>query len=430
MRTATRDYTYRLVDIVWSIFIVIGITMGAVYLPLRLIRNIDQSIFSTVVATIVTASFMLDVVYNILVTMRQSHADRGDRYTALKNYARRRLTIDLIAALPLTLLFAISPQLILIRLIKMVRLRDIFTWWQRTTIQYSSLLRLIFLFYWMVMAAHWVACGWISIHGAPMGVPFKDYYIRSLYWAVTTLSTVGYGDVTPKSNMEIMYATGVMALGVVMYGYVIGNIANLLRNLDLSRQRYYEHAEKVRSFMKSQKIPHPLQRRIGDYYAYYWERQLGYDESVILSDLPQSLRTEVSIFLRRDIIQKAPIFCKTDTAFIQDLAQQLRSELFTPGDEVFRIGEEGDKMYFVSHGRLEVINAQGRIVAILEEGDLFGEIALLLQQPRSATVRAIDYCDVYVLDKIGFNAALERHPRFGETLRVLALERRQSENVE
>jgi voltage-gated potassium channel len=182
--------------------------------------------------------------------------------------------------------------------------------------------------------------------------------------------------------------------------------------------------------MKSRKIPVPLQRRIGEYFAYYWERQLGYDESVILSDLPQSLRAEVSIFLRRDIIQKAPIFCKTDTEFIQDLAQQLRSELFTPGDEVFRIGEEADKMYFVSHGRLEVINAEGRTVAILEEGDLFGEIALLLQKPRSATVRAIDYCDVYVLEKTAFNAALTRHPRFGQTLRVLALERRQIDEGE
>jgi hypothetical protein len=425
MLTATRDYAYRIIDVLWSICIVIGITMGAIYLPLRLIRNIDQSIFSTVIATTVTTCFMLDIVYNVLVTLRQSHSDRGDRFASLKNYVRRRLVIDLIAALPLTLLNSIAPQLILIRLIKLVRLRDIFIWWQRTNIQHSSFLRLAFLFYWMVMAAHWAACGWISIHGAPAGVAFQDYYIRSLYWAVTTLSTVGYGDVTPKSNREILYATAIMGMGVVMYGYVIGNIANLLRNLDLSRQRYYEEAEKVRSFMKTRKIPRPLQRRMSNYYAYHWERQLGYDESIILADLPASLRAEVSLFLRRDIIDKAPIFCKTDTAFTQDLAQQLHSELFTPGDEVFRIGEEGKKMYFVSHGRLEVVNARGRVVAILEEGDLFGEIALLLQQPRSATVRAVDYCDVYVLDKVGFNTALSRHPRFGETLRTLALKRRE-----
>lgn len=105
-----------------------------------------------------------------------------------------------------------------------------------------------------------------------MGTPFRDYYIRSLYWAVTTLSTVGYGDVTPKSNAEILYATLIMGLGVVMYGYVIGNIANLLRNMDLSRQRYYEHTNMVQSFLHTRRIPKPLQRRIGEYYAYFWER--------------------------------------------------------------------------------------------------------------------------------------------------------------
>ncbi|TAE22729.1 MAG: hypothetical protein EAZ92_15505 [Candidatus Kapaibacterium sp.] len=430
MRTANRDTAYRIADTAWSLCIVVGITMGAVYIPLRLVRNIDQSIFSYTIAMTVTLVFMLDVAYNVWVTLRSHAHDEVNRFAALKSYARRRLWIDVIAALPLTMLHGIDPHLILFRLIKMVRLRDIFLWWQRATIRYSTHLRLIFLLYWMVMTAHWCACGWISIHGAPTGVPFRDYYIRSFYWAVTTLSTVGYGDVTPKSNMEVLYATGVMGLGVIMYGYVIGNIANILRNLDMNRQRYYEHTELVRSFMSSRKIPKPLQRRIGEYYAYFWERQLGHDESHILSDLPPSLRTEVSIFLRRDIIQKAPIFCKTDTAFIQDLAQQLRSALFPPGDVVFRYGEEGDKMYFVAHGRLEVVNRHEEVVAILEEGDIFGEVALLLQQPRSATVRAVEYCDVYVLDNNAFQAALMRHPRFGEKLRLLALERQERADKE
>lgn len=82
-------------------------------------------------------------------------------------------------------------------------------------------------------------------------------------------------------------------------------------------------------------------------------------------------------------------------------------------------------MYFVSHGRLEVVDAENEVVAVLQEGDVFGETALLLQQPRSATVRSLEYSDVYELDKDSFNAALMRHPQFGEKLRRLALERRE-----
>jgi hypothetical protein len=299
MKTSARHRFYQWFDVIWSLLLVFGITMAAIYLPLRLIRNIDQSIFSYTIATAVTVLFMLDIAYNIWVTLR-THNVANDRYVGLRMYLRKRFVIDLIAAIPLTLLANIAPPLVIMRLIKLVRLRDMMMRWQYAILEHLSALRLAFLVYWMVIVAHWAACGWISIHGAPANVAFRDYYIRSLYWAVTTLSTVGYGDVTPKTNTEIMYATAIMATGVILYGYVIGNIANILRNLDLSRQRYYEHAEKVRSFMKTRQLPVPLQRRLGEYYAYYWERQFGYDETQILASLPPGLRAEVSIFLRRD----------------------------------------------------------------------------------------------------------------------------------
>lgn len=114
MRTATRDAAYRVLDIVWSLIIVVGITMGAVYIPLRLVRNIDQSIFSYTIAMSVTIVFMLDIAYNVWVTLREHRTDGANRYVALKNYTRKRLWIDLIAAIPLTILGNILPQLLFI----------------------------------------------------------------------------------------------------------------------------------------------------------------------------------------------------------------------------------------------------------------------------------------------------------------------------
>jgi Cyclic nucleotide-binding domain/Ion channel len=421
MKKVTLEYW---LDIIWSIIVIVAITSVAMYLPLHLVRNIDRNLFSDTRTAIVSVIFIADIVYNVYVATRQSTIARQQRRreneTALERYIRRRLGIDIIAALPFSFLVGDHSWVIVFQLLKMVRVSDIFTRWSQLLLNYVIRLRLFFLIYWMAMVAHWVACGWILIHGAPRGVPFGDYYLKSLYWAITTLSTVGYGDITPKTNIEIGYAIAVMVLGVISFGYVIGNIANLLASFDTNRERYYEQAKRVQAFLKVRRIPSALQKHIADYYRYYWERQSGYDESSILQELPPGLRGKVSMFLRRDIIEKASIFADMPEEFIHDMAQHLRSELYTPGDALFKVGEIGDKMYFVSHGTLEVLDANSENIAVLGEGDLFGEIALLLGRTRTATVRALDYCDVYVLDAAAFNTLLATHPDFGERIKEIS----------
>lgn len=149
------------------------------------------------------------------------------------------------------------------------------------------------ILFWLGLIAHWIACGWLALRGLPPEFDKSTHYIRAIYWCITTLATVGYGDITPTTNPQMVYAIAVMILGAGVYGYTIANVSSILANIDPAKVRYREILEKLSAFMRYRNIPPHLQERILDYNAYLWEKRLGYDESAAIAGLPPSLRAEV-----------------------------------------------------------------------------------------------------------------------------------------
>jgi CRP-like cAMP-binding protein len=77
-------------------------------------------------------------------------------------------------------------------------------------------------------------------------------------------------------------------------------------------------------------------------------------------------------------------------------------------------------MYLISRGEIEVLDASGKVVATLGEGDFFGEISLLTSDPRRATIRAKSYCDLFMLDKNDFAHVLRDRPQFMKSIQDTA----------
>ena len=137
-------------------------------------------------------------------------------------------------------------------------------------------------------------------------------------------------------------------------------------------------------------------------------------------------QSDVLLFLNGDIIEKVPWFQGAGEELIRAVALEMRPVIFTPGDFVMRAGEPGREMYFISRGTIEIISPDGaKVYATLTAGDFFGEMALLLNQPRVAAARAVDYCDLYMLEKETFERILARFPDFAAHLEEVAGKRRQ-----
>jgi voltage-gated potassium channel len=122
------------------------------------------------------------------------------------------------------------------------------------------------------------------------------------------------------------------------------------------------------------------------------------------------------------MVARVPLFARLDAAAIADLVAMLRARTVPAGATIIRKGERGDAMYLIASGRVEVESANGKVR--LEEGDFFGEIALLSREPRSATVMALRPTDLLVLDADDFMRLVDRLPDVGAKVDAVAKERR------
>ena len=94
-----------------------------------------------------------------------------------------------------------------------------------------------------------------------------------------------------------------------------------------------------------------------------------------------------------------------------------------PGDTLMMQGEHGDRMFFLSSGKVEVVDQHDNVLHNGKPGDVFGELALLSDDPRAASVIAAGYCELQVLLKQDFEIVLENWPQLRPRMLELAAER-------
>lgn len=107
-----------------------------------------------------------------------------------------------------------------------------------------------------------------------------------------------------------------------------------------------------------------------------------------------------------DFLKDVPILKVLSNTERSKLADALSSEIFHKGDQIVKEGQQGENFYFIESGNCNVIKEGEGVVAKLGKGDYFGELALLNDKPRAATVEAVDNVIVATLGKSGFSRLL------------------------
>ena len=408
-------------DFIWLAIVFWSIIFTAFEAPFSFIFDTKIQTWQLYADGIFSVIFITDFILNIKSIRQNLKNERRnlDKAGKLSYYA-----IDLLACIPSDLIFYFlgmhytSPLIKLIRLIRLVRIAKIVSMLNKFAIM-PQYLKMKLMVVGTLVLIHWIACAWIVVN--PMNEPDNiTYYIKSMYWTITTLTTIGYGDIVPHTNGARLFTMIIMLSGVAFYGLVIGNIANMFAENARHKDKSREKLNDLIAFMKHYHVPARLQDSTINYYRHLDSKRLSENDAQIIAGLPNALKTELQTYMNMKLIRNVPVFKDCEQACLKEVAKALIQESYAPGEVIIQIGAEADEMYIIGHGSVEVILKDGNPVATLYEGQIFGEQALVSEGTRNANVRAQIYCDIYKLEKTDFWRIANKHPSLLEGIEKIS----------
>ncbi|XP_047193677.1 potassium voltage-gated channel subfamily H member 5 isoform X1 [Scophthalmus maximus] len=444
----------------WDWVILILTFYTAIMVPYNVsFKTKQNNIVWLVLDSVVDVIFLVDIVLNFHTTFVGPGGEViSDPKLIRMNYLKTWFVIDLLSCLPYDIINAfenvdegISSLFSSLKVIRLLRLGRVARKLDHYLEYGAAVLVLLVCVFGLV--AHWLACIWYSIGdyevideatntiktdswlyqlainiGSPYrynasgsgqweGGPGKDsLYITSLYFTMTSLTTIGFGNIAPTTDGEKIFSVAMMMVGSLLYATIFGNVTTIFQQMYANTNRYHEMLNNVRDFLKLYQVPKGLSERVMDYIVSTWSMSKGIDTEKVLSICPKDMRADICVHLNRKVFNEHPAFRLASDGCLRSLAVEFQTTHCAPGDLIFHAGESVDTLCFVVSGSLEVIQ-DDEVIAILGKGDVFGDVFWkeTTLAHACANVRALTYCDLHVIKREALLKVLEFYTAFANS---------------
>lgn len=354
-----------------------------------------------------------------------------NRCKIAKNYLKHNFFLDLLASFPFTLtdltskgysyILRIVRLRALSKLLKLSRLFKMFTQGHNSLLKElqvylcisHSFARLIKLLGILIICIHLAACMWHWIAGfdnfgpgtwvfetGNTNSPIYRRYIISLYWALTTLSTIGYGEIHPYSDNEKIVAIVWMSFALFVLSFSISSLSSMLSQIDYKKTVLRNKMTFIDEFSKevklSKKVKKELQQKLLDNidrFNYSYNDRMG-----LVSQFPKELKLEIAYTMHKGHASRLEAFAYEDDNLLLEILPLLQHLSLQGLQTIYSTGECSTKIYFIIRGRVNFLLAnETSVFQVYGDGGYFGDIEFMLNTPRMNTAVSATECVLLIM---------------------------------
>jgi len=175
-------------------------------------------------------------------------------------------------------------------------------------------------------------------------------YLASFYFCMTTMTSVGYGDISPQSDRERYFCILLEGVGCVIYALIVAILTTVVMSSDANARAMSERLDAISSYVKARGFEPTLARRLRLYFRHFYSQKMAIDEQQILRDLSTTLRMEVSSFLVSELMGQVSLFRLLSPVHWARILPLLRPCRFSANEIICRQGEYSSEMFIVLAG--------------------------------------------------------------------------------
>ncbi|KAG2715224.1 hypothetical protein I3760_03G067200 [Carya illinoinensis] len=423
----------------WTKFILVWALYSSFFTPMEFgfFRGLRDDLF--ILDIVGQMAFLVDIVLQFFVAYRDIRTYRMvyKRTPIAIRYLKSSFSIDLLGCMPWDIIYKACGRREEVRYLLWIRLSRV----RKVTVFFQNLekdIRINYMFTRIIKllavelyCTHTAACifyylattlppseeGYTWIGSLKLGdysyAQFREIdlwkrYTTSLYFAIVTMATVGYGDIHAVNMREMIFIMIYVSFDMVLGAYLIGNMTALIVKGSKTEQ-FRDKMTDIIKYMNRNGLGRDIRSQIKGHLRLQYES--SYTEAAVLQDIPMSIRAKISQTLYLPYIEKVPLFKGCSSEFINQIVIRLHEEFFLPGEVIMEQGNVVDQLYFVCHGVLEEAgrgeDGIEETISLLETNSSFGVISILCNIPQPYTVRVCELCRLLRLDKQSFTNVLD-----------------------
>lgn len=230
-------------------------------------------------------------------------------------------------------------------------------------------------------------------------------YIASVYFILSTIFSIGYGDITSKFFFERLFVVFLMTIGCFLYSFFLTSLSNIIGKLDQKYEIYNKKEIILNDIKKEYKLGHKLYSKIRKSLKHdliHW----NYDKFTLLDTLPTILKNQLYMKMYERKIVDLIFFSNKSYDFITAAVSLLKSAKFFKNDYIISLGELVDEMYMTTYGVIALQLGPQYLkfeLCNIRKGYHFGDILMYTNEQSQLNYKVKSlYAHIFMLSKVNF----------------------------